>query len=124
MIIYYMNYNYNHIITYNTITDKELKDHAYRLDFLKCFNCESYNDSVNETITHIYNITSNNKNFIELYSSIRGTYNIVNDNEMCLVYLFSYSYLYLFHEILSKFIEKNEIDQEKIENLCQLIANS
>ena len=124
MIIYYMNYNYNHIITYNTITDENLKDHAYRLDFLKCFNCESYNDSINKSITDIYKITSNNTNFTELYSNIRGTYNIVNDDELCLVYLFSYSYLYLFHEILSTFIEKNEIEKEKIKNLNELIINS
>jgi len=119
-----MNYNYNHIITYNNIKDEDLKDHAYRLDFLKCFNCESYDDTINKTITHIYEFTHNKDGFVHLYSSMRGLYNIVNHDEMCLVYLFSYSYLHIFHEILSKFLDKQIIDNEQIKKLINIIDNS
>lgn len=119
-----MNYNHKHIITYNNITDDELKDHAYRFDFLKCFNCESYDNSIDTKLNELYRMTKDNAVFIHLYSSIRGQYNIVNHDEMCLVYLFSYNYLYLFHEIISKFIDKNTIDHKKIENLIDIINNS
>lgn len=118
------NYNYNHVITYNNEPNDELKDHMYRLDFLKCFNCESYNSSINKTITDIYKNTIHNKDFSELYSSIRGIYNIVNDDELCLVYLFSYSYFYLFHEILSEFIKNEIVNKEKIKTLNNLIIKS
>lgn len=119
-----MNYNCNHIVTYNNTKDDELKDHSYRLDFLKCFNCESYDDTINKTITNIYDNTYNKSGFVHLYSAMTGHYNIVNDHEMCLVYLFSYSYLHLFHEILSKFIDKQVTDHEKINNLINIINNS
>lgn len=119
-----MNYNFNHIVTYNNVKEDELKDDSYRLDFLKCFNCESYDDTINKTITHIYENTYNRNGFDHLYSAIRGNYNIVNDHEICLVYLFSYSYLHLFHEILSKFIDNQVIDHEKINNLINIINNS
>jgi hypothetical protein len=119
-----MDYNHGHVITYNSVKEDDLKDHSYRLDFLKCFYCEHYDESIDKKISTIYNLTYNKEGFIHLFSTIREHYNIVNDHEMCLVYLFSYDYLHLFHEIISKFIDKQIIDHEKIKNLIEIIHNS
>ena len=118
-----MEYNCNHNIEYNNVTDDEIKDHAYRLDFLKCFNVESYDDSINVKIHDIYEKTKDVKGFIELYDAIRGCYNIVNDHELCLVYLFSYDFFYMFHNILSHYLTHNQILKENVRELVCFIQN-
>ena len=116
-----MKYNCNHNIEYNNIQEDELKNDAYRLDFLKCFNVESYDDTIDKTITDIYLKTKDINKFLFLYSEVAGCYNIVNDFELCLVYLFSYDFLYLFHPIISYYLEKGIILDKEIDELINKI---
>ena len=116
-----MNYNCNHIIEYNNIKEDELKNDAYRLDFLKCFNVESYDDTIDKSISLIYEKTKNIKSFLFLYSEVMGCYNIVNDLELSLVYLLSYDFLYLFHPIISSYLEKGIILDKEINELINKI---
>jgi hypothetical protein len=120
----YMNYNCNHVIEYNNMADEELMNDAYRGDFLKCFNCESYNDTIDNTISQIYNETKSIPVFTNLYSQVRMTFSIINQDELCLVYLFSYDYLYLFHNILTAHINNNDIPAENINELICLLQLS
>ena len=111
-----MNYNCNHIIEYINLDEEEMND-AYRADFLKCFNCESYDNTIDTTITELYNITHILPEFSELYSQVRVTYSILNNDELCIVYLFSYDHLHEFHTIISSYINNNnDIRRENINN--------
>ena len=121
-----MKYNSKHIIEYTKLDnddDDEMND-AYRDDFLKCFKCESYDDTVDDTITKIYNMTHMLPGFTELYSQTRLTYSISNDDEFCIVYLFNYENLGDFHTIISSYINNNEIQRENIDNLIEKLKRS
>jgi len=106
------------------MADEELMNDAYRCDFLKCFNCESYNDTIDNTLSQIYNETKNVPVFINLYAQVRMSFSIINHDELCIVYLFSYDYLYLFHNILTAHINNNDIPAENINKLISLLQLS
>ena len=118
-----MDYNYNHVIEYNNTENDELKDHAYRLDFLKCCNVESYDNSIDKRISNIYEKTKDVRSFLFLYNEVMGCYNIVNDLELSLVYLFTYDFLYLFHPIISSYLENGVILEKEIKELILKIKN-
>ncbi len=116
-----MEYNCHHIIEYNSIDDDDLKDHAYRLDFLKCFNVESYDDTIESKMDNIYNNTKGIKEFIDLYSVINDRYGVSNDDSMSLVYLLSYDFLFMFHKILGHYILSGEVLTDDIDKLVEAI---
>ena len=60
-----MNYNCNHIIEYNNIKEDELKM-VLQIRLLKCFNVESYDDTIDKSISLIYEKTKNIRVFISI----------------------------------------------------------
>jgi len=103
--------------------DIDIESELYRLDLLKIFQIDNYNDNnITSTIDNIYNnFIENNQNV-----SIKRFRKILNkasqlfmstDEKFGLTILYSYEYLDSAHKCICKLIQTNTIDENTLDTL-------
>ena len=126
-------YNTKVNITYNTsevflesdeITEDEkgfIRDTLYRQELLNIFGIEEYNEKKIDLSIH------------KLYKKIQGcnelkdcmtklaSYFMSEEDELGLMILFSYDYMYLTHICISEYLETNQISENNMKNLKAII---
>ena len=137
-------YNTKVVCTYNTpevfletdnITDDEktfIRNIIYRQEFLNVLDIDyenSYDDNeekISEAIKNLYNQVKDSTclrkcmvKVIEKHLSV-GKY-MTGGEELGMMLLFSYDYMYLTHICISEFIEKGDIDDENIKKLAKAL---
>ena len=133
-------YNTKVVCTYNTpevfletdnITDDEktfIRNIIYRQEFLNVLNIDyenSYDDNeekISEAIKDLYNRVKKCEKMskcmvkvVQKHMNV-GKY-MTSDEELGMMLLLSYDYMYLTHICISEFIETGDIDDENIRNL-------
>ena len=126
-------YNTKVTITYNSsevflesdeITEDEkefIRDALYRQELLNIFEIEEYNEKKIDLSIH------------KLYKKIQGcnelkdcmtklaSYFMSEEDELGLMILFSYDYMYLTHICISEYLETNQISENNIKRLKAII---
>ena len=103
--------------------DIDIESEIYRLDLLKIFQIDNYNDNnITSTIDNIYNnFIENNQN-----TSIKRFRKILNkasqlfmstDEKFGLTILYSYEYLDSAHKCICELIQTNTIDENTLDTL-------
>lgn len=126
-------YNTQVVCTYNTpevfletdnITDDEkafVRDTIYRQELLDIFYENDYNDDkLSIAINELYTKVKYCEQLTKCMLKLAGKYMATNE-EVGLMLLFSYDYMYLTHICICEFIETCEISNENITNLEKAI---
>jgi len=133
-------YNTKVVCTYNTpevflesdnITDDEktfIRNIIYRQELLNVLDIDNENDyenneeKISEAIKELYNRTKDSTCLRKCMVKVTekhlnvGKY-MTNDEELGMMLLFSYDYMYLTHICISEFIETGNIDHENVSKL-------
>ena len=137
-------YNTKVVCTYNTpevfletdnITDDEkifIRNIIYRQEFLNILNIDyenSYDDNeekISEAIKELYNRVKDSTclrkcmvKVVQKHMNV-GKY-MTSDEELGMMLLLSYDYMYLTHICISEFIETGDIDDENIRKLVKAL---
>ena len=137
-------YNTKVVCTYNTpevfletdnITDDEkifIRNIIYRQEFLNILNIDyenSYDDNeekISEAIKELYNRVKDSTclrkcmvKVVQKHMNV-GKY-MTSDEELGMMLLFSYDYMYLTHICISEFIETGKITDENIRKLVKAL---
>jgi hypothetical protein len=137
-------YNTKVECTYNTpevfletddITDDEktfIRNIIYRQEFLNVLNIDYENDhddneeKINEAIKELYNRVKDSTclrkcmvKVVQKHMNL-GKY-MTSDEELGMMLLFSYDYMYLSHICISEFIETGDINEENIRKLVKAL---
>ena len=137
-------YNTKVECTYNTpevfletddITDDEktfIRNIIYRQEFLNVLNIDYENDhddneeKINEAIKELYNRVKDSTclrkcmvKVVQKHMNL-GKY-MTSDEELGMMLLFSYDYMYLTHICISEFIETGDINEENIRKLMKAL---
>jgi hemoglobin-like flavoprotein len=137
-------YNTKVECTYNTpevfletdnITDDEktfIRNIIYRQELLNILdidyenNDEDNEEKISEAIKDLYNQIKNCEQMtkcmvkvVEKHMNV-GKY-MTSDEELGMMLLYSYDYMYLTHICISEFIEKGDIDDENIKKLVNIL---
>jgi len=137
-------YNTKVVCTYNTpevfletdnITDDEkifIRNIIYRQEFLNILNIDyenSYDDNeekISEAIKELYNRVKDSTclrkcmvKVVQKHMNV-GKY-MTSDEELGIMLLLSYDYMYLTHICISEFIETGDIDDENIRKLVKAL---
>lgn len=105
-------------IKHMTKKDKDFfQDAYYRQELLNIFGLEQYNErEIDEAMSELYEKIKECKELkecmIKLASDIMSL-----DEEIGLLFLFSYDYMYLSHICISEFLETGQISQDNISKL-------
>ena len=126
-------YNSKYICKYNSedifletdkVTDSEkefIRDTLYKEDLLNIFCITDYDEEQMNINMHIlYEKIKNNEELSYCMKSVAGVF-MSTDEELGLMILFSYDYLYLSHICISEFLEKGKISENNILKLKQII---
>jgi hypothetical protein len=125
-----MTYNSTYICTYKSndifleednVNDKEkdfILNCLYRNDLLYIFDIEDFENNFNQTeiIGELYNKIKNNTFIISCIKKLNEEF-ITNNEEVGLMILYSYDYLYLTHPCVSEYLETGQISDT---NMCLL----
>jgi hypothetical protein len=126
-------YNSKYICKYNSedvflesdkVMDSEkefIRDTLYKEDLLNIFGISDYNEEQMNILMHkLYERIRNNAELSCCMKSVAG-FLMSTDEELGLMILFSYDYLYLSHICISEFLEKGKISEYNIQNLKKII---
>jgi hypothetical protein len=126
-------YNTKFVCTYNTpevfletdnITNDEklfIRDVIYRQEFLDIFGITDIDNAENDlkidnAINDLYNQVKDCTNLTNCMVKVAGNYMTI-DEEIGLMLLFSYDYMYLTHICISEFLETGKISDDAMKNL-------
>ena len=126
-------YNTKVNITYNTsdvfletdkITEDEkgfIRDTLYRQELLNILGINEYNEK--EMDLAIHKLYEKIKNCIELKDCMKklAGYFMSEDDELGLMILFSYDYMYLTHICVCEYLETNQVSENNMKRLKALI---
>jgi hypothetical protein len=129
-------YNTKFVCTYNsdeifkglenidimTKKDKEFfQDAYYRYELLSIFGLEDYNErEISEAVAVLYEKVKDSKELKECMLKLAANFMSL-DEELGLMMLFAYDYLYLSHICISEFLETGKITDDNIVRLKSLI---
>ena len=109
----------------NDITEKDkefFQDALYRDELLHIFGIEDYNDKeINEAIHDLYEKIKDSHALKELMLKLASNFMSL-DEELGLMILFSYDYMYLSHICISEFLETGKICEDNILQLKSAIV--
>ena len=116
----YNNYIFENLIEleHMTETDKEyFQDSLYRQEFLNIFGLYEYDETkIDEALNELYEKIKECKELKECMLKLAS--NIMSlDEEIGLLFLFSYDYMYLSHICVSEFLETGEVSKDNISKL-------
>jgi len=122
-------YNTQCICTYNSSAifldsdniDKDekefIRDAIYRQEFLDIFDIDEYDEKeVNDAIHALYKLIQHHSELKSCMITLAHHY-FSNDEEMGLMMLFSFDYMYLSHLCISEYLETGNISETNMENL-------
>ena len=126
-------YNTKFVCTYNTSdvfsvddiitdTDKEfIRNVLYRQELLNILGMEEFNDIEMGTAIHeLYKKISENTFIKECMIKLSGKF-LNTDQEIGLMLMFSYDYMYLTHICISELIDTGIISEKNVSNLRSII---
>ena len=126
-------YNTKVVCTYNTsdvfletdeISDKDeefIRDTLYRQELLNILGMKEFNeDGMNTAIHELYNQISYCQELKECIIKIVGRF-MSTDEELGLMILFAYDYMYLTHLCISEYLETGKISETNMTNLRAII---
>jgi hypothetical protein len=126
-------YNTKVNCTYNTsdvfletdeISDEEkeaIRDALYRQELLNILGMEEFNEeSMNNAIHELYEQISSCQELKECIMKLLGRF-MSTDEELGLMILFAYDYMYLTHACISEYLETGQISEKNIQNLRAII---
>ena len=126
-------YNTKVICTYNTsdvfletdkISEKEiedLRDALYRQELLNILGMNEFNeDEMNKAINELHEKISGCQELKECIIKIVGRF-MSTDEELGLMILFAYDYMYLTHLCISEYLETGKISETNMTNLRAVI---
>jgi hypothetical protein len=126
-------YNTKVVCTYNTsevfletdeISDKDeefIRDTLYRQELLNILGMKEFNeDGMNTAIHELYNQISSCQELKECIIKIVGRF-MSTDEELGLMILFAYDYMYLTHLCISEYLETGKISETNMTNLRAVI---
>jgi|UniRef100_A0A6C0AR80 hypothetical protein len=126
-------YNTKVNCTYNTsdvfletdkISDQEkevIRDALYRQELLNILGMEEFNeDEMNKAIHELHEQISSCQELIECILKLSGRF-MSTDEELGLMILFAYDYMYLTHACISEYLETEQISEKNIRNLRAII---
>jgi hypothetical protein len=126
-------YNTKINCTYNTSdvfleTDKigenekqAIQDALYRQELLNILGMNEFNeDEMNKAISDLYERISGCKELKECILKLSGRF-MSTDEELGLMILFAYDYMYLSHPCISEYLETSQITEKNIRNLRAII---
>lgn len=126
-------YNTKIICTYNTpeifletdeITDNErnfIRNVIYRQELLDILGMDEYNeDEMKIIIKQVYELLKGCQELRKCMLKVSKKF-ISKDEELGLMILFSYDYMYLTHKCISEFIETGHFTQQNIRELESII---
>jgi len=118
-------YNTNEIFEKNdTIADydrKFIRDAIYRQELLNIFGIEEFNEKEIDLALHdLYEKIKECKELKECILKLCGDF-MSSDQELGLMFLFSYDYMHLSHICISEFLETGKISEDNILKLKKLI---
>ena len=116
----YNNYIFENLreLEHMTETDKEyFQDSLYREEFLNIFGLYEYDETkIDEALNELYEKIKECKELKECMLKLAS--NIMSlDEEIGLLFLFSYDYMYLSHICICEFLETGQISQDNISKL-------
>jgi len=103
--------------------DIDIESELYRLDLLKIFQIDNYNDNnITSTIDNIYNnfIENNQHTSIKIFRKILNKASqlfMSTDEKFGLTILYSYEYLDSAHKCICELIQTNTIDENTLDTL-------
>jgi len=105
----------------NEAGKKFIRDAIYRQELLNIFGFEDYNEKeIDEAIHDLYEKVKECDDLKECMIKLAG--NIMSlDEELGLMFLFAYDYMYLSHICISEFLETGKITEDNIVRLKSLI---
>jgi hypothetical protein len=126
-------YNTKAMTTYNSsevflesdeITEDEkgfIRDALYREELLNVLGFKEFNDKEMESAIH--ELYENIKNCNQLKECMRklASYFMSEDEELGLMILFSYDYMFLTHICVCEYLETNQISEKNIKNLRSIM---
>ena len=131
--IHIIMYNTKVNITYNTsevflesdeITEDEkgyIRDTLYRQELLNIFGIEEYNEKkIDLSIHKLYKKIQNCNEFKDCMIKL-ASYFMSEEEELGLMILFSYDYMYLTHICISEYLETNQVSENNMKRLKALI---
>ena len=101
-----------------TEDEKEfIRNTIYRQELLYILGMDEYNEAqINTAMNEIYNKAKENDELKKCMNKLAGQF-MKADEELGLMLLFSYDYMYLTHICISEFIETGKISEENIKKL-------
>jgi len=126
-------YNTKVICTYNTsdvfletdkISEKEkedIRDALYRQELLNILGMNEFNeDEMNKAINELHEKISGCQELKECILKLSGRF-MSADEELGLMILFAYDYMYVSHPCISEYLETGKISEKNIRNLRAII---
>ena len=106
-----------------TVKDKEFyQDAYYRYELLSILGLEEYNEKeISEAVADLYEKIKESTELKECMSKLAAKFMSV-DEEMGLMMLFAYDYMYLSHICISEFLETGKVSEVNIFRLKSLIV--
>jgi len=120
IICKYNNYIFENLreLEHMTETDKEyFQDSLYREEFLNIFGLYEYDETkINQALDELYEKIKDCKELKECMLKLAS--NIMSlDEEIGMLFLFSYDYMYLSHIYICEFLKTGQISQDNISKL-------
>jgi hypothetical protein len=105
-----------------TVKDKEFyQDAYYRYELLSIFGLEEYNEKeISEAVATLYEKVKDCKELKECMHKLASKF-MSADEELGLMMLFAYDYMYISHICISEFLETGKISEVNIFKLKSLI---
>lgn len=126
-------YNTKFICTYHTpevfldtdnITNEEkefIRNTIYRQELLYVLGIEDYNEAeINKAMNEIYNKAKENDELKKCMNKLAGQF-MKADEEIGLMFLFSYDYMHLTHICISELFETGKITDKSLSNLKNIL---
>jgi hypothetical protein len=100
-----------------------IRNCVYRQDFLYIFGLEEFkDDEVNKELIDIYKKIHTNKHFQSIINCILEQYE-VNDEITALMLLYSFDYMYLFHQCICDVLDNEQISNKTIDTLQDILKS-
>lgn len=115
-------YDTNFRCTYNLIEDKLDSETLYRIQYLQAFELEDWDgEKINKALIYITDLLKNNEKGKNIMKKMSEKLNIVEGQNLEVLFLLTYDYFYLTHECIIDLINTSNISEERYNNLIEEI---
>ena len=115
-----INYNIYFDTTYNEYYTndgyEEYCGEKYRLEFLKAFNSENYDEKIDVIQMELFRELVNNERLKNVMKKLANKF-MSEDLDFGFIFLFSFDYFYLIHKYICSFYKSGIIDENILDKL-------